>query len=515
MKPFKIQNGTLRIAWVLAIVIVKLLLVLAFQGLFIAGLVWLHGFFPLVTSLLVVLIPFGNMVYLVAAQKNRCYTVAWMMLIFIFPFAGYVLHRMWGKSSVRGWKNTHLQPAKARGKTFLRQGATASQNLERSHQKIASYLQNKGFPMYEDTDVVYFPLGELQFADMAVELQKAKRFIFVEYFILNPGKLWSQLEEILFERAAAGVEVRLLIDDLGCLRTVPDSLVKYWQSRGLSVIRFNPIQRQVSRFSLNYRNHRKVCVIDGNLGYVSGTNMADEYANLYAKFGHWKDTAIRLEGEAVWSLTVAFLQMWEAESQVLSDYERYRPVGPFQHQEGFVLPFHDGPDNNPDNSAEVMYKKLIHHANDFVYITTPYLVIDQSMMNALATAAMSGVEVRILTPKIWDKRYVHLVTESNYGDLLKAGVKIYEYAPGYVHSKMILCDGDHAIIGSINMDYRSFHLNFENGVWLSGVPMLKEMRADLEATFSVSEEVKLEDWLQRPWWLRCVEAVLGLFAVLL
>jgi cardiolipin synthase len=248
--------------------------------------------------------------------------------------------------------------------------------------------------------------------------------------------------------------------------------------------------------------------------YTGGTNLADEYANLYAKHGHWKDVAIRLEGEAVRSLTVQFLELWDGELGLATDYTPYlSPAVPVSCAQGFVQPFADGPVNNPDNPAESVYRSVISSARDYVYITTPYLIIDHAMRDVLIDAVESGVDVRIITPKIWDHWYVHAVTRSNYRELLEAGVRIYEYTPGYIHAKTIVSDDHFAVTGTINMDYRSFNLQFENGVWLCGAPVVSEIRADIEQTFSVSEEILLENHCKRPLTDRVLGTVLRLFAV--
>ncbi len=423
----------------------------------------------------------------------------------------------WGRASNRGWKNERLRPAIERGAAFLHNNPEVVASFQSkcpTRKKVSNYLEGKGFPLYENTKCDYFPLGELQFEAMLKDLEKAEKFICLEYFILNTGQLWSKIEEVLVRKAAVGVEVRLMIDDLGSVITMPDSVVKNLREKNIQVVRFSPVHRYITRFSINYRNHRKITVIDGNIAYTGGTNIADEYANIYPKFGHWKDTAIRMEGEAVWGLTVTFLQMWESESDTQTDYEAYRPDVTID-EKGFYQPFADGPANNPDNPAETMYRTIINNAKEYVYITTPYLIIDGAMIDALCTAAQGGIDVRIITPHIWDMWYVHMVTESNYGDLLKAGVKIYEYSPGYIHAKSIISDGDNGIIGSINMDYRSFHLSFENGVWICDAPVLKDMETDIIETCKVSHEVELEEWLKRPWHKRVIESVLRLFSVLL
>ena len=348
---------------------------------------------------------------------------------------------------------------------------------------------------------------------MIRDMKQAKRFIFIEYFIIDDGILWSTIYEVIKEKVREGVEVRVLYDDLGSIVTVPNHFVKQLENDGIKVTAFNPVHKYISRFYLNFRNHQKIVVIDGNIGYTGGANLADEYANLYEKHGHWKDTAIRLEGEAVWSLTVTFLQLWQSENLVEEDYSKYRPTTGIKG-DGYYQPFSDSPVSRK-NIAEIMYRQVISSARKYVYITTPYLVIDDTMINELCLAALTGTDVRIITPKVYDKWYVYMVTCSNYRILLEAGVRIFEYTPGYMHAKMIISDDDNAIIGSINMDYRSFYLHFENGVWICGSPVIQDIKEDILRTMAQCEEIKLEKWNERPWYKKVGELFFRIFAPLL
>ncbi|NLW60605.1 MAG: cardiolipin synthase [Firmicutes bacterium] len=455
--------------------------------------------------------------WLLNNSGNSSYAVVWLVVILLLPVFGFLLYLLWGWAAPRSRKSRRTQQALRRGIQFLKHDPEVYAELEQAHpwrKRMAGFLIREGFPLYKNTRCQYYPLGELQFEQMIRDLEKAERFIFIEYYILAQGRLWERIYEVLRRKARQGVEVRILYDDLGSIITLPNNFMAQLKNEGIQALAFNPVHRYVSRLYINYRNHQKIVVIDGNIGYTGGTNLADEYANLYPKYGHWKDTAIRLEGEAVWSLTVTFLQMWEAESREKDDYLKYRPSVNITG-DGFYQPFADSPVNNPNNPAETMYRQLIANAREYVYITTPYLIIDDTMAETLCTAAKSGVDVRIITPKITDHWYVHIVTRSNYGRLLKAGVRIYEYSPGYIHAKTIISDDDHAVTGSINMDYRSFNLQFENGVWICGAPVLKAIKEDILATFAVSEEIDLAAWQRRSWLVKSLEGVFRLFAPLL
>lgn len=458
-----------------------------------------------------------NIFVLASRNRNSAYTIAWMLIIMFLPVFGHLLYVLWGRSDTRGLRPVRTRESIAYGNQFLEKKHEIYASLMDQHpsrKRLAGYLGRKGFPLYQNTKCDYFPLGELQFDSMIADMEQAEKFIFLQYFILNTGKLWNRISDVLVRKAKEGVEVRLMFDDLGSIITVPDNLVRELRQNGIQVVRYAPVHRFISRLHLNYRNHQKIAVIDGHIGYTGGTNLADEYANYYPKHGHWKDTAIRMEGDAVWSLTAIYLQMWDAESRSRSDYEIYRPVKTVIGS-GFFQPFADGPVNNPDNPAEIMYRNMVANAREYVYITTPYLVIDNTMRDLLYASATAGVDVRIITPRIWDHWYVHGVTRSNYRSLLEAGVRIYEYTPGYIHAKTIISDDDHCITGSINMDYRSFHLHFENGVWICGSPVLKEIKKDILDTFAACEEIQIEDWVKRPLYIRFLEGVLRVFAVML
>jgi cardiolipin synthase len=456
---------------------------------------------------------------LVLANKNdnSTYTISWLIIILVLPVFGFLLYLLWGRTSLHGRKSKMIRAVLAQKNRWLKKDPEVQAQLQQTYPSVhtmACYLEQDGFPLYKNTTSRYFELGELQFDEMLNDMKKAQKFIFLEYFILAQGQLWDRFHKVLKRKASQGVDVRLLFDDMGSIIVLPDNLLRELKNEKIMAHRFNPVHKHISRFYVNYRNHQKIAVIDGNIGYIGGTNLADEYANLYTKHGHWKDTAIRMEGDAVWSLTITFLQMWMSETGIQEDCFLYRPTVEMKG-DGFYLPFSDGPVNNPDNPAEMMYLKMIFNAKDYVYITTPYLVIDNPMLDALCAAARGGVEVRIITPKIWDHWYVHMVTRSNYGRLIEAGVRIYEYTPGYIHAKTIISDDEHAITGSINMDYRSFYLHFENGVWMCGTPVLKDIIRDLNETFKVCEKISLEEWKNRPLHIKILQAFLRLFIPLL
>ncbi len=457
-----------------------------------------------------------QVLYLVSRNESSAYTFAWTVIILLLPVFGEVLYLLWGRSGQSSRSGRRVRKIFQRRSHWLKPSPERLVRLSESfplRRRTVTYLENQGFPVYEQTTCTYYPLGELQFADLRRDLEAAERFIFLEFFIVAAGQVWDEIHAILQKKAAAGVEVRLLYDDAGSMSTLPDRFRESLAAENIRAIAFSEVQKGLVHLYLNHRNHQKIVVIDGQIGYTGGTNLADEYANLYSRFGHWKDTAVRLEGDAVWSLTVIFLEMWQSQTHKSEDYNRYRSSTSVPGT-GFFQPFADGPVNNPVNPAEQVYRQIIANARNYVYITTPYLVIDEFMMDALCQAAQGGIDVRIATPRIWDKWYVHKVTRSNYHRLVAAGVKVFEYLPGFLHAKTILSDDDLCVTGTINMDYRSFHLQFEDGVLICGAPVLGDIKHDLEGIFAISEPVTLSQLKHVRLPERLLQAFLRLFAPL-
>ena len=349
------------------------------------------------------------------------------------------------------------------------------------------------------------------------ELKKAKHYIFLEYFIIEEGKFWNTILNILKEKAAAGVDVRLIYDDFGCInKKLPRHYDRVLKKYGIKCCVFNPFRPFLSAV-LNNRDHRKIAIIDGHTGITGGINLADEYINIGSKFGHWKDTSILLRGEGVWSLTVMFLSMWDALTQTEENYNHFRP---YLYQDGIirapgiVQPYNDGP---WDDKAigENVYLNMISRAKKYVYITTPYLILSNEIVSALQNAAESGIDVRIITPHIPDKRRVFELTRAHYEPLVKAGVKVYEYLPGFIHSKTLVCDDQLGMVGTINLDYRSLYLHFECGVWLSGAHSVADIKRDFLETQEKCDQVTLEEVQGQSWAKRFYRSLLRVFAPLL
>lgn len=451
-------------------------------------------------------------------NNAEAYKMSWIVIILVLPVSGLFLYFMWGRKRVNSSYFRRSREIDALMVKNLRQNEEIVQDLERQHPnkvQISRYLRKEGFPIYNNTHATYFGLGEKVLEAMLEDLKQAKKFIFMEYFIVSDGKVWSDILEVLTRKVKEGVEVKLLFDDFGTLRINTQAFRRDLKSRGIEMSIFNPIHRDMVRMSFNYRNHKKITVIDGNIGYTGGFNLADEYANYIERFGHWKDSGIRLYGDGVYSFTCFFLNMWRiVNKNVRINDADYRPQA-HVFQEGYVQPFMGGPHRNPHNPTEGAYTRMINKARDYIYITTPYLVLDQSMRDDLTSAAQSGVDVCIIVPRIYDKWYVYMVNVSNYGKLMEAGVHIYEYKPGFIHAKNVIADDECAICGTINTDYRSFYLHYECGVFLSEMEAVKDMKDDFLRTLEECEEMDLAHWSKRPIGNKVMQAALKVLSPLL
>ena len=323
------------------------------------------------------------------------------------------------------------------------------------------------------------------------ELKQAKKYIFIEYFIINDGVMWQTILNILEKKAAEGVDVRLIYDGFGCLTTLPHKYYEELQKKGIKCQVFNPF-RPILNIIQNNRDHRKLCIIDGWVGFTGGINLADEYINQKARFGHWKDCGILVRGKAVWSMTVMFLSLWGYVDRSEEDVSRFRADYPEKRGgTGFLQPFADSPLDNEDVGATIL-QSVISSAQERMWIMTPYLILDDKMTTALCVAAKTGVDVRIITPGIPDKWYVHAVTRANYEELTRAGVRIFEYTPGFIHSKVYLADTKQAVVGTVNLDFRSLYLHFEDAVYLYDTTVNAQVQADFEETLPQCREITAE-----------------------
>lgn len=444
------------------------------------------------------------------------YKLSWVLLILAVPVAGMILYVLWGGNHQAKQLSLKKIPMPIERESLRMESRDNVDRLGRrlpNWRRLAVYLEKRGFYLQGNTDVRYFREGEDFFADLMTRMDKAERYIFLEYYILAEGKLWDRIFEVLRRRAAAGVEVKIIFDDFGNIKRFSSDMLWQVQEAGISVQVFNPVHKYVNRLYFNYRDHRKIAVIDGHAAYTGGLNVGDEYAGIVHRLGHWKDVGVCLLGPGAWGLAAQFIHMWEMMGGTLdNEHDYYRPDDAGEGQ-GWCQCFCDGPMNNPDNPAEETFLQLITGARRFLYVTTPYLAMEESMLKALCIAADGGVDVRLMLPAVPDHKFTHLVAETYFGQLLDHGVKIYRYTPGFLHAKMVMADREAAFVGSVNMDYRSFQLQYECGVMLYDMPAVEEIFEDMDDIVRVSTPYTKEDWQRRPWYRRALETVLRLFAI--
>lgn len=450
---------------------------------------------------------------IINSENKYIYKIAWIIPILIFPIFGGIFYVFFGLNPLSRKMKKDLDMINLDTKKTLMKETDILNELPPQARIQSNYLYHNAFmPLYKNTDVEYLHNGEVTFKRLVEELEKAEKYIFLEYFIIKQGYMWNRILEILIRKAKAGVDCRVIYDDFGCLLNLPHNYHKYLEKYGIKCAIFNPIIPILAKRH-NTRNHRKIAVIDGKVAFTGGINIGDEYINKYSRYGYWKDTAIMLKGEAVWSFTVMFLTMWCYITKTKEEYEQYKANPSYDKGEGYVQPFNDNPIDN-ENVGEIVYLNLINKATKSIYITTPYLIIDSEMLTALTSAAKAGLDVRIITPHIPDKWYVHIVTQSYYKILLKSGVKIYEYKPGFIHAKMMMVDDEYGVIGTINMDFRSLYLHFECGVWLYQTSCIKDMTRDFLDTLEKSEMITL-DYFKGKWLKQLIAMVFRVFAPLL
>jgi len=506
----------------------KKLLYLLFHRSFLIGLALLAQIATLFVALVVfsesmqffywccILVSVAAAVAIICSRMEPGYKIAWLILVLPFPVFGGVFYLLVGGGSVSKRTQNRMQGIQAQTRRAL-QGDFKSDILPLDGDAAgqARYLERyAACPVYANTGAEYLSPGDLVLPKMLEELERAEKYIFLEYFIIEPGRFWDSVLEVLERKAAQGVEVRVIYDDMGCMFTLPQKYSEALNAKGIQCRVFNRMTPVVT-LRQNNRDHRKMLIVDGKAGFTGGINLADEYINQKVRFGHWKDSAILLRGDAVWSMTVMFLTIWDYCAGREEDLSLFRPApAPAPAGAGYVQPYTDAPLDR-EAVGQTVYLNMISKAKEYIYITTPYLIIDVATNTALCNAAKAGVDVRILTPHIPDKRYVFEVTRAHYPPLLDAGVKIYEYTPGFLHAKNFLVDGRFATVGTVNLDYRSLFLHFEDGVWLCDAPCIQDIRADFEAALKVSEPITLRRFKHLNILLQLYRSFLRIFAPLM
>ncbi len=478
---------------------------------------WLSGAFWPVTVLGWIFY-IVTLIYILNRDEIPEMKLPWVVIMMLLPIVGaFVFYIL---SSNNASKDDYIRFEKSAKK--IRPHMLQTNNIDKLRElDIDAYAQarylysSSKMPVFDKSKTTYYPLGEDFLEALVQELSKARHFIFMEYFIIEEGKMWSSIHKVLKEKVKEGVEVYLLYDDLGCIATLDEDFYKELQSEGINCVPCNKFKPILSHIH-NNRDHRKITVIDGKVGFTGGVNLADEYINAKVKFGHWKDTAVKIEGEAVKNLSALFISVWNMQNERQLDCDKYLnmtkggDVG-----QGYVVPFGDSPSPiDTEDIGKTVYLNMINSAREYIYICTPYLICDRELINAMCNAALGGVDVRLITPHIPDKKLVFRMTQSNYQKLVDAGVKVFEYTPGFIHAKSFVCDDKFAVCGTINLDYRSLVHHFECGAWMYNTECIMDMKNDFISTQNKSQAIsKREANLKFP--DRVVAEVLKVFSPLL
>ena len=472
---------------------------------------------PLVWVSLVFLVSVATVIAIVNRSMSPESKVTWLIVTFV-PVFGPLLYLMFGERRLSKKELKQLQELNsiAFHENNGRQLHLQLQETDKSAYGIINALlhMDSNAEVYDQTDSQFFASGEEMWQQMLKDLKRAEKFIFLEYYIVEEGLMWDSMLEILEEKAAQGVEVKMLYDDIGCMVTLPGDYTVYLRSKGIDAHKFNKVIPRMT-VAYNNRDHRKILVIDGQISYTGGINLADEYINHIERFGHWKDSGIRIDGPATQAFTRLFLMNWYINRGEISDFDQYHLENQTRPGSGLCIPYGSGPKPIYQMKVgKIVYQNLINQAEDFVYITTPYLIIDYDLTEDIKNAAMRGVDVRIVTPHIPDKKLIQLVTRGAYPDLLSAGVRIFEYTPGFIHSKQMIVDDRFAAVGTINLDYRSLVHHYENAVLLYKTESIADIRKDFEEIFEQSQEI-FSDTINPTWYQMMIKEVTQLFAPML
>ena len=418
--------------------------------------------------------------------------LAYVIILVLFPLFGTLIYLFACLGMGNKKFKKHLNKVQNFTKPLI-QNQAVIEKLNPSTQGLAYYLYNScNFPTYQNTTCNYYPSGQTKLEDMISALKSAKSFIFLEYYIIQHGKFLSTIMEILEEKVKEGVEVRLLYDGTSSIAKIPHNFVRKANKKGIKCKMFLPVRAIIST-EHNNRDHRKICIIDNKIAFTGGINLADEYIGEKKPLGEWKDVGIKIEGEAVSSFTLMFLKMWNFKQKHIEDFSIYTNKLHFKESDGFIIPFGDHPHDSEDVSKNVILQTLAN-AKNYVHFTTPYLILDDELTHAIINTQKRGVEVSIVTPARPDKKITFYVTISNYRKLIENGVKVYQYTPGFIHAKMMISDDNTAMLGTINLDYRSLYLNFEDGVLIYNNSQITTINNDFKKIISESKLIDIHEY---------------------
>lgn len=485
-----------------------IILSLAVQVLFLlAGIYWLASIFPYLWAGSVI-IAIGVVVFLVGNDDNPAFKLSWMLLMLVMPIFGILMY-VYVKTDLghRAMMRRYEEIVQETKPLLDPPEALKPEEVPEDLKGISRYLKDMGFSTYQNTETEYFPLGELAFEEMLNQLKKAETFIFLEYFIIAEDYMWGSILEILKEKAAAGVEVRVLYDGTCAVARLPYGYPKELEKMGIHCRMFAPLRPFVSTH-YNYRDHRKLMIIDGKVGFTGGINLTDEYINRIHPYGHWKDNGLLVRGDGVRGMMLMFLQMWNMHpGHTQEDYGRYLNTTQPVTGEGYLIPYGDSP-LDEDSVGELVYMDIINRAQNYVHIMTPYLILDNEMITALCFAAKRGVDVKIIMPNTPDDEIPFALAHTYYRQLIRSGVQIYEYLPGYIHAKVFVSDDKQAVVGTINLDYRSLYHHFECAVYHYLTPVVGQVKQDVQETLEKCVLVD-EAFLKKDSFLRKLAGVLA------
>ena len=460
-------------------------------------------------------IQFLSVIYIIYKDQNAAYKIVWIILLMFLPIAGFVAYLLWGNNKSPKYIKEEINKNDNKTRIILPQYEEIIDDIKNlDRKKEAKFIINgTSYPIYNNKKIEYLKIGEEYYEKLLKDLKQAKEYILIEYFIISDGKMWNEIYEILKEKRKQNVKIYIIFDALGSLFKKPKHLKEQLEEANIEYLAFNPLTTFIRSY-INYRDHRKIVVIDGKVGYTGGINIGDEYINLTHRLGHWKDCGVRIEGEAIKSLISIFFTLWNMNKENVN-YESYiNEIEQTSKEQGYVIPFSDNP-HNKINPMQNTYINIINNAKKNIYIMTPYLILDSETEQALINTSLSGINIKIITPYIPDKKLVNACTKSFYGKLLEAGIEIYEYKPGFIHSKVILSDDEVSIVGTANFDFRSFYLNYECGIWMYSTKEELNIKQDFEETLKQCEKIELKVWKKRKLDIRIIEALLRLISPLL
>lgn len=453
---------------------------------------------------------------IISSDDNPDYKVPWMLVVLVIPVAGFMLYFIF---SSRKLKNKYIKKTqdlkqlsyKIDQTEILDDLKSKSEETYTSAKLLSKIAETN---VFTNTKIKYFPSGEEYFVNLLTDLRRAKKYIYMEYFIIEQGLFWDSILEVLKEKVKLGVDVKIVYDDIGCMSTLPGNYYKILKQHGISATPFSRLKGNADS-EFNNRSHRKITVIDGIIGYTGGINIADEYINHIERFGHWKDTGIRLEGEAVYELTKLFINDYGINVKNILDFKYDLYPHNKTIEKGYVIPFGDGPKPIYERRVgKIIIQNMLANSNKYMYMTSPYLIIDNDLCTSIENASLRGVDVRIIVPNIPDKKLIFGMTKSYYKRLMDAGVKIYQYEPGFIHAKSYVSDDKYAMVGTINLDYRSLVHHFENGVWMYDCEAIKDIKKDIDETLNKSILIS-NDMLKTNLFSRFIRALVRIFAPML